>query len=141
MKLPPILFLVLAITLGFYAPDIVKSLKNKTEPFDIAQYCMLSSKSCEQNKVSMTLEQDIAKPLVPNTIEVIWENTLSDTLLLSLQGVEMDMGIAKYQLTKQPNGKFSTDIMLPVCTENKMTWIGTLTDGKKQVYAAIRMER
>ncbi|WP_413282608.1 hypothetical protein [Vibrio sp. MA40-2] len=89
----------------------------------------------------MILEQDIAKPLVPNTIEVIWENTSSNTLLLSLQGAQMDMGIAKYQLTKQPNGKFSADIMLPVCTENKMTWVGTLTDGQKEVYTAIRMAR
>ncbi|UGA57761.1 hypothetical protein [Vibrio sp. VB16] len=141
MKIIQILLIFGAIALGYVVPDLVKSISQEAEPISLDKYCMVSTIACQQDGVTITLEHDLAKPLVESMIEVNWEDTTSDTLLLSLQGFEMDMGIAKYQLTKQSSGRYIGNIMLPVCTQDKMTWIGTLTDGNKEVYAAIRMER
>ncbi|MFC1233520.1 hypothetical protein [Vibrio sp. F74] len=141
MKIVQILLIFGAIALGYAVPDLVKSISQEAEPINLDKYCMVSTTACQQDGVTITLEHDLAKPLVESMIEVNWEGTTSDTLLLSLQGFEMDMGIAKYSLTKQSSGRYIGNIMLPVCTQDKMTWIGTLTDGNKEVYAAIRMER
>lgn len=141
MKIIQILIVTSAVALGFIAPDLIKSLSQDHNPIDIDKYCMLSTKTCLQDGVAVTLEHDNAKPLVESKIEVHWDNAASDTLMLSLQGLEMDMGIAKYQLTKQSDGSYIGSIMLPVCTQDKMTWIGTLSDGNSEVYPAIRMER
>ena len=141
MKLIQILLLIFAVALGFIVPDLITSATEDTQPLDVEKYCLLSTVPCQKNDVSITLEHDVAKPLIPSTIWINWENASNDTLQLSLQGLEMDMGIAKYQLSKQSDGTFSGTIMLPVCTQDNMTWLGTLSDGTKEVYPAIRMER
>lgn len=141
MKTIKVLLICGAIALGFIAPDLIKSLSQDSEMVDINDYCLLSTAECQQNGVTMTLEHDTAKPLVPSEIVVSWPGSTNDSLILDLQGLEMDMGIAKYQLSKREDGTFSGTIMLPVCTQDKMTWIGTLSDGSVEVYPAIRMER
>jgi hypothetical protein len=141
MKIIKVLLVCAAIVLGFIAPDLIKSLTHDSEIVDINDYCVLSTAECQQNGVTMTLEHDTAKPLVPSEIVVSWPNSTNDSLILALQGLEMDMGVAKYQLNKQENGTYIGSIMLPVCVQDKMTWIGTLSDGSDEVYPAIRMER
>jgi len=141
MKITQIVLLITAVAAGFVMPDFISSLTQNTQPVNFDKYCLLSTTPCQQDGVSMSIEHDIVKSLVPSRIDVNWGNTSSETLLLSLHGLEMNMGIAKYQLTKQPNGKYSTTVLLPVCTQNNMTWIGTLSDGSKKIYTAIRMER
>jgi len=89
----------------------------------------------------MTLAQDKVHPLVANRLSVSWPNSDSEQLELRLQGVEMDMGTVKYVLKKTESGKFESDIILPVCTSDSMTWVGQLTDGKTTVLPALRMER
>lgn len=141
MKLVQILLLIAAVAIGFVAPDLITSITQDERQIDVDKYCFISTEPCRQSDVSMQLEHDIAKPLVPSNIEVNWENASGNTLQLSLEGLEMEMGVAKYQLSKQSNGMFTGTIMLPVCTQDNMTWLGTLTDGTKEVYPAIRMER
>lgn len=141
MKPYNILLLISAVALGFYSPDILKLFSQQEAKLDTAKYCILSSQSCQQSNITMTLEHDTTKPLVPSELVVEWPNTTQKVLLLSLQGLEMDMGVAKYQLHKISDGRFSGTLLLPVCTQEGMTWVGTLTDGNKEVYPAIRMER
>lgn len=141
MKFIHLILLVSAIMLGFYSGDVLRYFAAPQSPIDMAQYCMLSTKPCSQNGVSIRLEHDRAKPLVPSQIEVNWPDASHDSLLLSLEGMEMEMGVAKYSLNKQPNGLFIGTVLLPVCTQDSMTWIGTISNGSEQVYTAIRMER
>ena len=135
----------IALVAGFYGPQAIEQFKSVMESHspdvDLKDYCMLSTISCEQNTVAMTLEHETAQPLVPTKIKVVWEDSASDTLLLSLTGLEMEMGSARFQLKHIGNNTYEGDVILPVCTMDKMTWLGELTDGVETVNPAIRMAR
>lgn len=122
-----------------FASDLVAWFQSP-QP-DLNDYCQLSQQSCEQAGVTMTLAQDKAHPLVANRLTVHWPNTDAQNLILTLEGLEMNMGSAKFSLSSNGDGLYSADIILPVCTSDAMTWIGELSDGKQTVYPAIRMER
>lgn len=138
----------LALVAGFYGPQIVTSLKDSMsqhhmseETVNLDDYCMLSSESCEQNSVKITLDRDVTQPLIPTKIRVEWPNAMQDNLTLDLRGLEMEMGIAKYRLNSIGNGIYEGEILLPVCTLDSMTWVGELTDGATIVKPALRMAR
>lgn len=141
MKLLKILALCCAVLLGFFVQDMLKSSSTSDSAMNVKDYCFLSTTACKQQHVTMTLEHDTAKPLVESQLTVDWPNASKETLLLEVEGLEMDMGISKFLLNKQPNGTYSAAIMLPVCTQDSMTWLGRLTDGTTTVHPAIRMER
>lgn len=136
-----LLFIIAALLAGFFASDIIKLFSSETKSTDLSQYCVLSTTPCSQQNISMTLAQDKVHPLVANRLSVSWPDNDSEQLELRLQGVEMDMGTVKYVLKKAESGKFESDIILPVCTSDSMTWVGQLTDGKTTVLPALRMER
>ncbi|MDN3702494.1 hypothetical protein ACFFUO_04040 [Vibrio artabrorum] len=135
----------IALVAGFYGPQAIQQLKSAmahaSVDVNLDDYCMLSTASCEQNAVAMTLEHETAQPLVPTKVNVIWDDAASDTLMLSLTGLEMDMGSARFQLKNIGNNIYEGDVILPACTMNTMTWLGELTDGVKTVNPAIRMAR
>lgn len=145
MKLLQIALLCVAIAAGFFAQDLLQAAKpadtSATSEFDKDKYCFLSTSECQQAEVSMLLDRDVAKPLTESLITIKWDNAASDTLYLDLNALEMDMGTVKYQLKKQQDGLFTAKVMLPVCVQDKMTWLGELSDGTSTVYPAIRMER
>lgn len=132
---------ILALLAGFYASDLIVYLQPHVTKRDISQYCALSTQPCQQHGISMTLSQDTVQPLDPATIWVEWPDTASKQLELSLQGLEMEMGTAKFLLTKTVNGIFTNRLVLPVCTMQSMTWVGTVTDGHTTAYLSIRMEQ
>ncbi|MFA0568065.1 hypothetical protein [Vibrio gallaecicus] len=136
---------ITALAAGFYGPQAInkvqESLGSDMENVDLADYCMLSTDSCVQDSISMSLDKNTAQPLIPSTIRVIWPNAKQDTLLLSLKGLEMEMGIALYQLKSIGGDEYEGEIILPVCTLEKMTWVGELTDGTTTIHPAIRMAR
>ncbi|MFA0345611.1 MULTISPECIES: hypothetical protein [unclassified Vibrio] len=135
----------IALVAGFYGPQAVEQFKSVVESHspdvNLDDYCMLSTTWCEQDSVAMTLEHETAQPLVPTKIKVVWEGAASETLMLSLTGLEMEMGSARFQLKSIGNNTYEGDVILPVCTLDKMTWIGELTDGVDTVNPAIRMAR
>ncbi|TCW08153.1 hypothetical protein [Vibrio crassostreae] len=135
----------IALVAGFYGPQAVEQFKTVVESHspdvNLDDYCMLSTTSCEQDTVAMTLEHETAQPLVPTKIKVVWEGAASETLMLSLSGLEMEMGSARFQLKNIGNNTYEGDVILPVCTMDKMTWLGELTDGVETVNPAIRMAR
>ncbi|MGL5109062.1 MAG: hypothetical protein ACRC7J_08295 [Vibrio ordalii] len=132
---------VLALLAGYFSSDIFNWLSSAHSSPDINQYCQLSSTPCRQGDVVMTLAHDKSQPLVANTLTVEWPQANASKLTLTLNGLEMEMGTAKYVLTQQEDGLYTAQIVLPVCTTEKMTWIGELSDGRTQVFPAIRMER
>ena len=140
-----LLLVPIALFVGFYAPNIVKavvSTQQENLPLEPSQYCALSTQQCEQKGVEMRLDTGIAKPLVATHIEVNWQGSQSDQLMLTLRGLEMNLGVVKFPILKQQSGQYQGTIVLPICTENKMTWVGTLTDQRgNKVYTSIRMEK
>ncbi|MEZ9699857.1 hypothetical protein AB4455_04240 [Vibrio sp. 10N.261.46.E12] len=135
----------LALVAGFYGPQTIKHFKSAMEhtstDVNLDDYCMLSTISCMQNAVEMTLDSETAQPLVPSKIKVVWEGAASNTLMLSLTGLEMEMGSARFQLKNIGDNTYEGDVILPVCTMDEMTWLGELTDGIETVNPAIRMAR
>lgn len=131
-----------ALVIGFFANDLrqLASSSSSNTP-EIEDHCFMSTQPCEQDTVTMTLDTDNAQPLIPATITVDWEGAQADTLMLDLKGVEMEMGTVKYVLKPVKGNRFQAEIILPICTSHEMTWIGTLTDGNKTVFPAIRIER
>ncbi len=89
----------------------------------------------------MTLEHNVLRPLVPTTLTVYWPDPNTQELSLELEGLEMNMGTIRYQLPRSEEGQFTIPILLPVCTQEEMTWIGRLSDDKNTVYPAIRMKQ
>lgn len=143
----PVSLTILALVLGFYSPKIVMFLTSSKQesislPTDPSQYCALTTQGCTQNSVTMQADTDVAKPLMETSITADWKGNNSPKLLLTLQGKEMDLGIVKFPLTQQESGQYQGSIILPICTDAKMTWIGTLTDEQgQQIYTSIRMEK
>ncbi|CAK2800548.1 hypothetical protein AB4077_15330 [Vibrio cyclitrophicus] len=134
-----------ALVAGFYGPQAIQQFKTTMEhtsaDVNLDDYCMLSTASCKQQEISMSLDSETAQPLVPTKMKVVWEGAASETLMLSLTGLEMDMGSARFQLKNIGNNIYEGDVILPVCTMDKMTWLGELTDGVETVNPAIRMAR
>lgn len=132
--------IIIAVSIGFFASDITKLATQQPEK-TLDEYCMLSTATCIQDQVSITLNRDTAQPLLPVTLRIQWPNHEASQLILSLNALEMEMGTVKYSLKKSADGSFEGDIILPVCTLDNMTWVGELTDGTTTVYPALRMER
>ncbi|MGV2987939.1 hypothetical protein ACE1OE_09860 [Vibrio sp. E150_011] len=132
-------FVALALGAGFVLPNLLN--KAQDNHVDLTEYCMLSTKICEQDGVKIQLSKDRAHPLIPVQVQVFWPEADAESLMVSLQGKEMDMGMAKYQLEMIKPDVYQGEIVLPVCTEDSMTWYGTIENGDKSVQAAVRMTR
>ncbi|MGI3065953.1 hypothetical protein ACRTEL_16095 [Vibrio diabolicus] len=141
MKVLQIAAVSAALVAGFYAPTLLKSFSSSTPITPIDEYCFLSTASCVQENVTMTLNADTAQPLVPTTLNVEWRTSDAEQLVLSLSGREMEMGEPKFLLKQVAPGRYQGDIILPVCTQDAMTWVGELSDGESTVYPAIKMQR
>ncbi|WP_105901286.1 hypothetical protein [Vibrio gangliei] len=137
------MFTVLALVAGFFAPQLWEMWRTPSDShFEASQYCALSRQVCQQSNVSLQLDTDIAKPLQETRLQVQWPDNNSERLLLTLRGLEMDLGTAKFPVIKQPDGSYQGSVVLPICTDSKMTWIGTLSDqAGNKIYASIRMEK
>lgn len=141
MKVLQVAAVSAALVAGFYAPTLLKSFSSSTPIKPIDEYCFLSTASCVQENVTMTLNADTAQPLVPTTLNVEWRTSDAEQLVLSLSGREMEMGEPKFLLKQVAPGRYQGDIILPVCTQDAMTWVGELSDGESTVYPAIKMQR
>lgn len=102
--------------------------------------CFATTSPCTIDDKTIQLSVDTLTPLAPAVIHVSWPSN-TQHLQLRLQGLEMDMGEVKILLTAQSPGEFRGELILPVCTLDKMTWHGALSDGNDTVYTGIRMQR
>ena len=137
-----ILSVVALLFIGFFFSDITHFVKKQVKPnIAIEDTCQLSSQPCTQHGVYIRLQKDTLTPLEPSSITVKWPNTNSETLLLSLHGVDMEMGNPIFQLTKTANNTFEGEILLPICTQNTMVWVGTLNDGNTDVTISLKAQQ
>lgn len=136
-----LLLLVIAVGGGFFASDIQHWIQAKNDKISLDEYCLITTQSCTQDNITVQADKDTSQPLVPTVVEVDWPESSSEQLFVSLQGYEMDMGQVVFKLDKNSGGRFSGQIILPVCTTEAMTWYGTITDGEKTLKTSIRMER
>ncbi len=136
-----IVAIILALSAGFFFSDITQWLGASHQTPSLDDYCVLSTQQCRDGNITLSLDREKVQPLVAAVIAVEWPDAQKDFLELQLQGLEMDMGQAKFLLTPTQNQSFTGEILLPVCTTDAMTWIGQLTDGVTTINTAVRMER
>ena len=143
-----VLFLGLIISFVLFDPSALSSKQTHSEhehhhhaavDYDLSKYCQLSQHSCEQQGITMQLEQDIVSALTSTPMTVYWPNSQQDQLVLTLEGLEMEMGQPKFVLKRTQADQFIGELFLPACSMGSMTWVGKLTDGQKTVFPAIRM--
>lgn len=139
MRLILNILIIIAIAMtGFFANDLL-ALLNVNEPSNpTEEYCYLSAQPCQQHGVELRLAQDSTHAMQANHLTVTWPEQKSETLILTLRGLEMDMGIVKIPLSRADDNTYQADIVLPVCTQSQMTWVGEITDGTLSVFPAIR---
>jgi hypothetical protein len=133
--------ILVALAGGFYLSELITVLNIKDAKGLPKSNCTLSKTGCVYNKISVIADKDITQPLKPTKIDVYWPNSKQDHLILTLEGYEMMMGTVIFRLNKTSQHSFTGEIILPVCTENSMTWYGQLTDGEKFINTSIRMEQ
>ncbi|WP_391091699.1 hypothetical protein [Vibrio sp. NH-UV-68] len=136
-----LILIVLALSGGFFASDIIKWFQSPQTNISLNDYCLVTTAGCQQDGIRITADRDTTQPLAPTQLTVDWPNSSSETLFLTLQGYEMDMGKLVFKLDKNPQGQFTGQVVLPVCTSDAMTWYGTLSDQVHSINTSIRMER
>ncbi|MFM2587893.1 hypothetical protein [Vibrio sp. TBV020] len=136
-----LLLVVLAVGGGFFANDIVHWFKASNSPISLDDYCMLTTQPCIEDSISISADKETSQPLVPTQVEVKWQNSSADNLIISLQGYEMDMGTVVFKLNSTGGNAYTGQVILPVCTTDAMTWYGTVSDGTTSIKTSIRMER
>lgn len=108
---------------------------------DISQYCLLSTKPCVQEQVVISLNKDKLHPLTEIELTSLWPKAQGNKLQLELKGLEMDMGVVKFNVPHIGGDTFKSTILLPACSHDKMTWIGQLSDGKQSRDVALIVQR
>lgn len=136
-----LLLVVLTLGAGFFAGDVYQWFKARSQVKPLSEYCLLTTQACESNNVRIKVDRDISQPLVPTEITVNWPDTQQESLLLTMEGHEMEMGTVVFKLNKNSTGQFTGQVILPVCTTDAMTWVGEITDGQQSVSTSIRMEQ
>ncbi|AUI87611.1 hypothetical protein BS333_14455 [Vibrio azureus] len=141
MKVLQLAVVVLMLIAGYFAPSAWESLTSKTDVTPLNAYCMLSTTPCVQQNIVMISHADFATPFKPFKIEVEWPNTTQSQLVLTLRGYDMEMGKPQFTLHRTPQNTFVGEIVLPICTQDSMIWIGELSDGSTTLHPAITMKK
>ncbi|UPQ90234.1 hypothetical protein [Vibrio sinaloensis] len=130
-----------ALGVGFFANDIIQWFQIATSKPSLDQYCLVTTNGCQTDGAKIRVDRDTSQPLVPTQMTVTWPAAQSESLLLTLQGHEMEMGTLVFKLEQNAYGDYLGEIVLPVCTSDAMTWYGEVSDGSQSLKTSIRMER
>lgn len=137
-----VLFIIALLLIGFFFSDLSQLVKNQMAPsIALEDTCQLSSKVCTKGNVNITLEKDTLTPLESSSITVNWPNSDAENIIISLQGLDMAMGSPVFQLHKTENQTYKGEILLPICTQNTMIWVGTINDGSHSVAISLKAQQ
>lgn len=84
--------------------------------------------------VSLAMGPDV-KPLQPFSLLLVIdaEGPAAENVVVDFQMQEMDMGINRYRLQRQEDGRWAGNVILPVCTVSRTDWYAVVefsVDGK-----------
>ena len=119
--------ILIFLTLAVY-PFVLAS-----DGFDHVSACQLSTTPCELGEARLNLESDFVKPLTPTKITLEMKNQVYDHFILSLNGVEMNMGTYKLRLESSGNHVYQGHLMLPLCMHDEMTWQGKIESEDRRI--------
>ncbi|RXJ74495.1 hypothetical protein CS022_02630 [Veronia nyctiphanis] len=119
-------FLSLLVGVGFLLPDLGIWL-NRSDQKKLEEYCVLGEVPCRFGNITIALDAEFLTPSTSSLITVTSQSALIKPTLM-LRGDEMQMGVYKTELTEKESGVFTAEIILPMCTEDSMTWLGSISD-------------
>ncbi|WP_077649851.1 hypothetical protein [Salinivibrio kushneri] len=139
--------LLMLAVMAFFLPSWLSGFFSTASSSTVAPaaYCSLNQQTCQYKGYQAHLGNPMVHPLHANTLTVTAPQALNtDTLLVKLQGVEMNMGEYRLVLKQTDKLTYQGQLMLPVCTEDSMTWAGTITlndDANSLFPIKVSMER
>ena len=123
------LFLLLALVFVMFSWRQMRIDGIETAVVDPA--CDLHLQACEaqfenNKKIIFSISPKPIKPLVPLALQVEVNNIIVDSVQVDFQGIGVDIGFYRPELTKDDNGYFTGFATLSVCTLEKMLWQSTV---------------
>jgi hypothetical protein len=135
-----ILTVITLFIIGFFFSELTTLIKSHlTPPVTVEESCQLSSNICAKSGVQIRLERDVLTPLEPSAITVNWPNSTTENIIVSLEGLDMSMGKPLFQLHRTTNQTYEGEILLPICTQNTMTWVGSISNGSNSVPISLKV--
>lgn len=115
-------------------------------PLPLVEGCRLDRQACSAalpggGRVEMALAPRPVPTSGPMRVVVTVEGAQADTVEVSFQGVDMNMGLHRLQLTGA-NGRHVGETTLPVCVTGRMVWQATvlLAIGRRNITVPFRFE-
>ncbi|WP_439437995.1 hypothetical protein [Salinivibrio costicola] len=145
--------IIMLVALAFFTPTwLTTFVESENSPASASTHssvltdaCVLNQQTCQYKGYQASLAEPTVRPMNANRLTVISPEPLArDTLLVKLKGVEMNMGEYRLALKKTDEQTYQGELMLPVCTEDSMTWVGMITldnKAKNHFPIKVRMER
>ena len=115
--------IISALVVGYFFNDVKSYFFNDGVKF-IESNCSLNQTPCEVSFLDgAKLRLEIApKEIYPlQKIKITAKSAGANEIKLVISGVNMDMGVHEFILSKGADGAFSSEIMLPSCSIN-MNW-------------------
>lgn len=95
-----------------------------------AKACELSQSACRatdgERLIAVSSDSDVFAPDTAFSVEVTLEQLEADVVWLQLEGITMYMGVSRYRLERQPDGKYAMSLRVPTCSEQRMRWQGKI---------------
>lgn len=111
-----------------------------------ASACDLNAAPCPVLVAEGVGQLEIRPRPIPVTqaLQVVWREPVvpegkaqPEAVELAFEGVEMEMGFNRARLTRQPDGSYAGNAMLPVCTSGSMRWRARIERGVQRGAASI----
>ena len=123
------LFLLLALVFAMFSWRQMRI--DSVETAVVNHACDLQLQACaaqfeDDKKIIFSISPKPIKPLVALALKVEVINIKADSVLVDFQGIGVDMGFYRPELSKADNGHFTGFASLSVCTLEKMLWQSTV---------------
>ncbi|MCF6281719.1 MAG: hypothetical protein L3J28_05815 [Candidatus Polarisedimenticolaceae bacterium] len=119
------LLLILLSAVGYKLWPMINPQVVTTLPFDAGcdlQRGPCSTEMADGQRITLSIEPRPIPLVAPLQFQVKLDGVEAEKVFIDIQGLGMNMGINRPQLTAQSAGDFSGEGMLPVCIRNSMEW-------------------
>lgn len=119
--------ILVGTTLGYQQLNQAwQARQDKVRWLDGETACQLGQQVCQASDSSgvIRVSTPARRMITDSPFELIVELEQFDARQLSLQleGVDMFMGVSRYRLLEQDDGRYGLSLRLPACSEQQMRW-------------------
>lgn len=131
---PPLLRLLVLLTLGavtialWYLTSYLLRDMGQVRRYPESQGCQLSAGPCmaelgDQRQLTLDLGvRGEIRALQRMPLEVSLQGVKAERVMVDFVGRDMDMGLHRYPLSLEADGRYRGEAQIPICTETVMPW-------------------